>query len=312
MRPAFSVIFFTTLSGAGFGLLIWLSLYDLLIAAGFIDARVHVELFGLTAFIAYFLGFALAVGGLLLSSLHLANVKNAYKAFREWRSSWLSREAVMAVIALCCLGAEAFARIFLGIALAPLGLLGAVGCLATVFSTAMIYAQLKTVSRWNTPLTPALFLLLALLAGAIMLGSFLIAMLLLSLSAFVQIFHWVHGDTAFVKQGNTIENATGLGKIGKVRLFEPPHTGENYLLHEMVYRVARKHARKLRFIAFVFAFIIPALFLAAAQMITQSQGLEALLFVKLLALFNHGFGVFVSRWLFFAQAEHSVSLYYGR
>ena len=84
MHPAPSVILFTTLSGLGFGLLAFLGL-------GLPPVT------GWVAFVFFLLAYALAVGGLLASVGHLANPKNAIKAFREWRSSWLSREGVFAV-----------------------------------------------------------------------------------------------------------------------------------------------------------------------------------------------------------------------
>ena len=71
MHPAPSVIAFTSLSGLGFGLLAFLGL-------GVIDASANVMF-------AYFaLGFALAVGGLLASTLHLGNPQRAWRAPRRW------------------------------------------------------------------------------------------------------------------------------------------------------------------------------------------------------------------------------------
>ena len=45
------------------------------------------------------------------------------------------------------------------------------------------------------------------------------------------------------------ESATGLGGLGEVRLLDTPHTADNYLFTEMGYRIARKHAAKLRRVA---------------------------------------------------------------
>ena len=93
MHPAPSVIAFTTLSGLGFGLLAFLGL-------GLPPVT------GWVSFVFFFLAYALAVGGLLASVAHLANPKNAIKAFSQWRSSWLSREGIAAVAALLCLRSE--------------------------------------------------------------------------------------------------------------------------------------------------------------------------------------------------------------
>jgi len=87
-----------------------------------------------------------------------------------------------------------------------------------------------------------------------------------------------------------------------VRAFEPPHTGTNYLLREFVHEIGRKHATKLRVIALVLGIVIPVLLLMAPF----SH------FVALLAVVSHVAGVLTARWLFFAEAEHVVGLYYGK
>ena len=99
-----------------------------------------------------------------------------------------------------------------------------------------------------------------------------------------------------------MESATGLGSIGTVRAFEPPHTGSNYLLREMVHVVARRHAQKLRVISMALVVGVPALLLL----------LPFGHFFALIAVLAHIGGVLVARWLFFAEAEHVVGLYYGK
>ncbi len=88
----------------------------------------------------------------------------------------------------------------------------------------------------------------------------------------------------------------------EIRSFESPHTGTNYLLQEFVYKVGRKHGARLRIIGIILAFGIPIIFLS----IPFSH------FMALLAVISHVVGVFIIRWLFFAQAEHVVGLYYGK
>jgi DMSO reductase anchor subunit len=290
MHPAPSVIFFTVLSGLGFGLLAWLGL-----------GRPDVT--GGAAFGLYLMGYGLAVGGLLASTTHLGNPRNARKAFSQWRTSWLSREGVMAVAALLIVAPYAFGRVFLGGAPAALGWLGALVCLVTVFTTSMIYAQLKTVPRWNNPATPVLFLGYALCGGALLAGQVLAATVFLVLVGIVQLGAWKLGDDKVAQSGTTLETATGLGSIGSVRQLEPPHSGENYLLKEMGYQIGRKHAAKLRVIGFALAFGVPLLILIAAPLNV---------FWIALAVVCHLGGVLTTRWLFFAEAQHVVALYYGR
>ena len=166
----------------------------------------------------------------------------------------------------------------------------------------MIYAQLKTVPRWNTPLTCILFVVLALTGGAILTANVDMALLLLMCAGVVQIAYWLYGDQALSKSGTTMATATGLGIIGKVRAFEPPHTGTNYLLHEFVYLVGRKHASKLRVISLTLMIGTPVLIFS----------IPLTPMTVLIAIIAHIAGLFVSRWLFFAQAEHVVGLYYGK
>ena len=289
MHPAPSVIVFTTLSGLGFGLLVWLGLGMPAVT-------------GWVAFAFFVIAYGLAVGGLLASTFHLGHPERAMKAFSQWRSSWLSREGVCAVGALLVMGLYAAALVFLGTRIAILGWLGALLSLGTVFTTSMIYAQLSTIPRWKTPLTPALLVSISLAGGALLAGQVTAALILLPVAGVIQVLWWVRGDGAFAASGTNMASATGLGTIGSVRAFEAPHTGTNYLLREMVHHVGRKHAQKLRAIALGLGFVLPVLMLLVP--FTHAMALFAVI--------SHVAGIAASRWLFFAEAEHVVGLYYGK
>ena len=288
MHPAPSVIIFTTFSGLGFGLLFWLGL-------GAIQPT------GWGAFIWFAIAYAMAVGGLLASTFHLGHPERAAKALTQWRSSWLSREGIAAIATLLIMGIYALGALF-GVHMGPIGLLGAIGAVATVFATSMIYAQLKTVPRWKHWSTPALFLTLSIGGGALFAGQVWIAIILLAAAAILQYYAWTTGDLRLEDSGTNIETATGLGTIGDVRAFEPPHTGTNYLMREFIHVVGRKHSEKLRMIALGFGFALPVLLLL----------LPFNHFFALLAVLSHIGGVLTLRWLFFAEAEHVVGLYYGK
>ena len=288
MNPAGSVIVFTVSSGLGFGLLTWLGL-------GLPDVR------GWAAFWYYALGFGLAGGGLLASTFHLGNPQRFLKAFSQWRSSWLSREGCLAVAALTVLGLFAIGAL-MSTVWQPLGYIGAVLAVLTVFATSMIYAQLKTVPRWNHWSTPVLFMLLSLGGGGLLAMQVWPAMILLALVGVMQLVAWLSGDGRFESRGTDIGTATGLGMRGIVRAFEPPHTGNNYLLKEMVHKVGRKHAVKLRIIAFALMIVAPLGLLMVSCEVPMI----------ILAAILHATGTFAQRWLFFAEAEHVVGLYYGK
>lgn len=289
MHPAPSVILFSTLSGLGFGLLAFLG-FGLNSPTGWV------------AFVFYFLGFGLAVGGLISSTFHLGHPERALKAFKQWRSSWLSREGICAVAALLVMGLYAIGAIFFGTIWAPLGIVGGILSLVTVFTTSMIYTQIKTVPRWHNVTTPIMFMTICIAGGALLAGQVSLAMPLLAIAGIAQIAHWVLGDKALANSGTTLGTATGLGSRGDVRAFEPPHTGTNYLLKEFVYVIGRKHAAKLRILAITLMVALPLglLLLSTSHLIAG------------IAVLSHLIGVFAARWLFFAEAEHVVGLYYGQ
>ena len=290
MHPAPSVIFFSTFSGLGFGLLVWLGL-------GFPDVT------GWIAFAFFVIAYVLAVGGLISSTFHLGHPERALKAFTQWRSSWLSREGWCAVLALVLMALYGAGLVFFGQRWIILGILGALFSLGTVFTTSMIYGQLKTVPRWNQMLTPFNFLSLSIAGGALLAGQITAAIILLVIAGVIQAATWMVGDKAFASSGTDMASATQLGGIGSVRAFEPPHTGTNYLLREFVHVVGRKHAQKLRIIALGLMAVLPVLLLLL---------LPANHFVALIAVLAHIAGVLAARWLFFAEAEHVVGLYYGK
>ncbi|HSG54787.1 MAG TPA: DmsC/YnfH family molybdoenzyme membrane anchor subunit, partial [Paracoccaceae bacterium] len=233
MHPAPSIILFTVLSGLGFGLLAFLGL-------GMPDVS------GWMAFAFFTIAYLLAVGGLVSSTFHLGHPERALRAFTQWRTSWLSREAWLSAITLVVMAVYGAALVFFGTRIAALGYLGAALCLCTIFATSMIYGQLKTVPRWNHWTTPALFVAIALAGGALLASKSFAAGLLLIIAGAIQTAAWLIGDGAFAARRSTLGAATGLGHMGRVRAFEAPHTGNNYLMREMIHQIGRKHALKLR------------------------------------------------------------------
>ena len=305
MHPAYSVILFTTASGAGYGLLALLGL------VGLNHGQASSLAFGLTAMV---IALGLITLGLLSSTFHLGHPERAWRAFSQWRSSWLSREGVAAVVTY--VPAVLFGLVWSGLVeapglIAPLGIVSAVMALVTVYCTGKIYATLATIRAWHNGLTVPVYLAFALATGACLLAAltavfgnfpaFLVyfASALLVVAIGVKLAYWHAIDTA--PRDRTIEQATGLGSIGRVSQWEVPHTSENYVQKEMGYAVARKHAARLRRLV--------VLALAAALLLM----LSALLF-PLAALLAAGLALFaaaVERWLFFAEAQHVVTLFYG-
>ncbi|HXT08248.1 MAG TPA: DmsC/YnfH family molybdoenzyme membrane anchor subunit [Roseiarcus sp.] len=312
MHPAASVILFTTASGAGLGLLAWLALLGVL---GLAPATTG---FG---FVGLGLAVALLSLGLLSSTLHLGRPERALRALTQWRSSWLAREGVAALATYVAAGPFALGWIVLNRVDGPFAV-AAVACLAlaafTVVCTAMIYASLKPIRQWSQPLTLPLYLLMAAASGALLLadltlafGAFrpafgALAAASLALTGLAKLAYWRAIDREPPR--STLASATGLSAFGAVRLLEPPHTEENFVMREMGFRVARKHAVKLRRFVVAALFVAPVLLMLLASVAPPLAALAAALAATLLAAAGLG----VERWLFFAEATHVSMLYYGR
>jgi DMSO reductase anchor subunit len=311
MHPAYSVILFTTASGAGYGLLAWLALAGSL---GLLPAERWLGMVG------FGLAFALITAGLLSSTAHLGRPERAWRAFSQWRSSWLSREGVMAVATYVPAGLLAIGWVLLertdGI-FALLALLVAVCAVATLYTTGMIYASLRTIRQWHQPLTAPIYIGLGLASGAVLLNVLVrlfddggaswsvgLAIVCVLVAALMKRAYWQAVDTE--PRTYTVGAATGLGHLGKVRPLEPPHTQPNYVMREMGYRVARKHAAKLRMIVLAAAFAVPIAG-CLLSLVGGSIGIAA----ALVAALSMALGLVVERWLFFAEAQHVVMLYYG-
>lgn len=305
MHPAPSIILFTTLSGLGYGLAAMLGL-GLLNPAHIATKVGHV------------LALMLIAGGLLSSTAHLGNPQRAWRALSQWRSSWLSREGVMAIATFIPLLWSAWLAVVESRYFWLPGLLGTAMSAVTVVCTAMIYASLRSVQAWHTRLTPACYLLFA-AAGGLVFIAFLaacsgtlspsgtLAALAALAAAWGMKIKW-RTRMQELSPLSTPESATGLGAIGQVRLFERPHMTENYLTREMGFRVGRKHAAKLWKAALVAGAVLPMILLAAASMAGPAGTLAILL--SALAALGFVLGILTERWLFFAEARHAVMNYY--
>jgi len=307
MNPAFSIVFFSTASGAGFGLLL---LTGIAAPLGLVPRNPGF------AFVSLAVALALAVAGLLSSTWHLGRPERAWRAFSQWRSSWLSREGVFSVLTFVPAAIFGIGWFFFG---RTDGLIGFCGILAaalaamTILCTGMIYATLKPIRQWHNRWVVPIYLLLGLMAGLLLLdlivrfwaqpaGIPLVTAGVILLAWWFKESYWREIDRSVA--ASTVESATGLGRRGRVRLLEPPNTEENYLLKEMGFRIARKHRARLRVIARLAAFVAPLLLtlaaLAAGSIVAAA-----------VAVLSAALGLVVERWLFFAEAKHTVMLYYG-
>lgn len=301
MKPALSVIFFTVSSGAGLGLLVWL-----LIASLMAD---HIRMDATTFYNGAAIAAALITAGLISSTLHLANRKNAIYALTRIRTSWLAREGLLA---LCLYPLAALHLYALQSALpqvTPITLwLLIADAIAVLYCTGMIYGCLKTIPRWNTWMTPVKYVLFGLMSGAVLLpavlslrpavvgpvGKPMVAILLLAIGLVLYLSYLLKHP----RKQHTINDALGFQQ-GKVRLLDVGHSHGTFLTNEFGFSVAREKARLLRWSAIALGFVVPVILCYFTKWFWTAS---------IICLV----GLLVERWLFFAEAEHVVRLYHGQ
>ena len=327
MHPALSIVCFTVLSGAGYGLL---ALLGFLRAVGALGGAAASR--GQGVHLALVIGAALALAalGLLSSTLHLANRRNAWRAFSMWRTSWLSREGVLALASFPAVGlwlllewtgagaGPATRALALGVAALSVGI---------VYCTAMIYASLKTVPAWHSPIVPWAYLALSLYTGALPLAlagavgavplgrPAALALVALGIVAAVGVkLAWYR----HVERSGGAEVGGPLAwTTGRVRLLDAGHSAANFTTKELAYRASSKRLGRLRALAPALGALIPAVLLALAAVLgpwgevsDPGSGSSALPATAIaLAAVSALAGAVVERWLFFAEARHVVNRY---
>jgi sulfite dehydrogenase (quinone) subunit SoeC len=321
MKPAFSVIFFTVASGAGLGMFALLGLLDLADAAG-VPRVLSVS----GAVRALLLASGLVVGGLCASTLHLANPRNAWRSFTRFRTSWLSREAVFALafvavatlyVAMHIAGIAGFARVLSAIAI--------VGLAWTVlFCTAMIYASLKPIRQWHTGWTPAAYVALGHWSGAVLLRGFTdieesrdvwYDTLTIALGIAACGIKWAYWRTIDGERGSiALEQAIGVDRgvrpptpaggvsIMRARLLDTGHTHGTFLTDEFGFSLARRHRAWLRTTFWIAGMAAPL-----AWIMFGLPGWRGAAIAGAACMI----GLLAERWLFFAEARHTVRLYHG-
>lgn len=311
MHPSISIILFTVVSGAGYGML---TLLGYGAATRLLPPN---PALGLTAFA---LALAFAAVGLVSSLFHLGHPERAWRAISQWRSSWLSREGSSALLTFIPALPFAVAWAFFGMNAGFFAFCGAITALLalwTVYCTAMIYASLKPIHQWNNFWVPAAYLVMSIMSGALWINAILqwrglprptvaiIASGMALIGLLLKVGYWRHVDATAAR--STPETATGLDAFGKVRLLEAPHTQENFLMREMGYRLARKHAWRLRRISLTLGFFVPCVLAGLTAAVTG----RVASILALVAAVSAMAGLLIERWLFFAEAKHTVTLYYG-
>jgi DMSO reductase anchor subunit len=325
MRPAFSVVLLTTLIGAGQGLFLALYTGQVYALANLLPAQG-------TAFYANgsLIALALLVVGLAASFFHLGRPERAWRAAARWRTSWLSREVlalplVMALVAAYGLahGLGWTAPLFTLSGTLPvtpsllIGLVGTVAVFVLFLCTAMIYASVKFLQEWYTPLTVVNFTLLGIASGFLLaagysawLGNRLVSFygilgLVATLMAFVARLAALARNRA-LREGRgrktTIQTAIGVRHATVVQKAQGA-TGGSFNTREFFHGRSDATLRGVRHLFLTLVFILPV------GLVALGYGLESAT-LPMTAFAVQFVGLLAERWYFFAEARHPQNLYY--
>lgn len=307
MKPALSVVFLTTLIGAGQGL--FLALYAAELALP--DPARHRPFFVAGSVVSV----ALAAGGLVASFFHLGRPERAWRSAAMWRTSWLSREVIALPAFMAATAAYGYAH-HAGLGATPaIGAVAAVACVALFVCTAMIYACIKFLQEWASPYTLVNFVLLgcasgALLAAALATASlpervtaFAQAGLALTAAAFVTRLASLVRNTRIVRK-SSLQSAIGIANP-RIRQVSQGFTGDSFNTLEFFHRVPAGRMRAILVAFIVLAFLVPLAIVAAALGTRAPEPFWIACGTQLA-------GLFLERWFFLADSSHPQNLYYQR
>ena len=313
MHPAFSVIFFTVVSGAGYALISLLCLFNFLNFGMLIDKN--------TFFIIAITSAVLFTMGLISSTFHLANPKNAWRAFMRFKTSWLAREGLLAILFYPILALYLY-FIYIDMQINNFMLMQYYSFLiftistVIIYCTGMIYACLKTIPQWNTIWTPINYITIGFALAALIFffilnlngydttnyENYILSMIAFSLATKLTYYFVIRLPKYNIADAT---NAAVKLKSTNVRLLDVGHTGGTFLTDEFGYKVAERKLFRIKILSIFSGFIIPFFLIYTYSFIYENIALCSL------AIFLSFIGMISERWLFFAQAKHVVNLYHG-
>jgi DMSO reductase anchor subunit len=308
MNPAFSVIFLTTLCGVGQGL--FLALFT--VEAG---ARFGVLPLPASGFFVggSLLSLAFLAAGLIASFWHLGHPERAWRAIARWRTSWLSRECLALPAFMAAVFFYGAARYTTSAAAPWLGLLGVVLCVVLFVCTAMIYACIKFLQEWHTPLTVVNYIVLGCASGFMLATAFaaVAAPVLAAPLGAGAIVLTVAGlavraatlmRNTRLRHKSTLQSAIGV-KHPRIAQIAQGSIGGSFNTREFFHGRARTTLRAVKWLFLGLAFVLPVALVCA--------GLATASVAVLIAAFAVQYaGLLLERWFFFAQANHPQNLYY--
>ena len=308
MRPALSVVVFTTLAGAGQGVFLTVYFSGLVaLLPGASDLPVDFAVAGAA------LAAVLAAIGLAASFFHLGHPERAWRAAAMWRTSWLSREVIALPVFIGACGAYAIA-LHQGMSAAPwLGALAFIACLALFICTAMIYICLKFLQEWASPLTLLNFVLLGCASGCTLAvplallhapqwtGALCAASVVLTLLALVSRAASL-ARNARLRPKSTLQSAIGIANP-RVRQISMGFTAGSFNTREFFHGASPRKLFAVKWSFLLLAFVTPVILIAAGALTGSPLPFYFAFPIQYL-------GLLAERWYFFAQANHPQNIYY--
>lgn len=328
MHPAFSVIFLTTLIGAGQGLFLALFTVQSYALVGLLPAGPGAGFFAVGGLVAL----VLLVAGLVASFFHLGRPERAWRSAIQWRTSWLSREVIvlpvfMGVVALFALlhalgWSPPLLTLPSGVVFDLSFLIGALGTLlafALFVCTGMVYACLRFLAEWHTPLTPLNYILLGGASGFTLaaayaalvqpelvgfLSGWAIALTLLAAVGRLAAL-WRNGR---LKPKSTLQSAIGV-KHPRVAQKTQGFMGASFNTREFFHGASPRTLRLVKPAFLLLAFVLPLLLMAGGRDAAAAAAAPSA--IPMIVAFGVQYlGLLAERWFFFAQANHPQNLYY--
>jgi len=322
MHPAFSVIFLTTLIGAGQGLFLALFTGQSYAAVGFVTVEDPVRFYAYGSLIAL----GLLASGLFASFFHLGHPERAWRSAARWRTSWLSREVIVLPAFMAVVFVYGVLHYFgwdpqVLNTMNPLqgqlslfvGIVGTVVAFALFVSTGMIYACIKFLQEWHSPLTVINYTLLGTASGFTLATAHAAAYspnlvklygvwaTVITLTALVSRTASLIRN-ARIKHKSTLQTAIGV-RHSNIQQKAQGLMGGSFNTREFFHGASMAFFKSVKWMFLVLVFPVP-LVLLWAGMNTHSITLLLLAFLAQYA------GLLAERWFFFAQANHPQNLYY--
>ncbi len=311
MHPALSIVIFTTLAGAAQGLVLALFAAEWAGGRQWLGGEGGPRFFAMGALMAAIL----ASLGLFASFFHLGRPARAWRAATMWRTSWMSREVIVLPVFIALALAYGLSHWFSWPEHLLVGASAALAAMALFVCTGMIYACIRFLREWATPLTPINFTLLgcasgftlaALLAAVAapqLLRFFLLGAMGFTVAAWVgRLVAWRRNARLVPK--STLQTAIGI-KHARIEQKSQGFMGGSFNTREFFHGRTAAMLLTLRWVCLVGAFGVPLLLLVAGL----SNPSVVLLGVACVVQYA---GLLAERWLFFAEANHPQNLYYQR